>query len=180
MRIPLIWIAGAFVFGNFYFMVQQKETLLRDGQTVYLALTPVDPRSLLQGDYMALDYAITNQFDKRWQSDSTKTKLPTSVTMVIQLNGQNEGQFVRLHEGEAIAQDERLLKFHHKCWHTVIGPDSYFFPEGTGSSFEHAAFGELKIASDGTPLLLALCDKNHQRLIAKTCEHPITIVEKLG
>ena len=34
MRIVLIWIAAAFVFGNFYTMVAKKEALLRDGQTI--------------------------------------------------------------------------------------------------------------------------------------------------
>ena len=34
------------------------EQLLNHGQVVRFALAPVDPRSLMQGDYMALEYAI--------------------------------------------------------------------------------------------------------------------------
>ncbi|MFX7329222.1 GDYXXLXY domain-containing protein, partial [Acinetobacter baumannii] len=34
----------------------QKEMLLKEGQLVLLPLAPVDPRSLMQGDYMALRY----------------------------------------------------------------------------------------------------------------------------
>ena len=38
-----------------------KEKHLSDGRAVYLELAPVDPRSLMQGDYMALRFAIANQ-----------------------------------------------------------------------------------------------------------------------
>ncbi|MCL1480922.1 MAG: GDYXXLXY domain-containing protein [Marinobacter sp.] len=38
--------------------VFQKEQQLAHGKVVYLDLAPVDPRSLMQGDYMALSFAI--------------------------------------------------------------------------------------------------------------------------
>src|SRR5690606_19512775 len=37
------------------------ERTLRDGQLVLLELAPVDPRSLMQGDYMALRFAVDAQ-----------------------------------------------------------------------------------------------------------------------
>lgn len=39
--------------------IYRKEALLADGRTVILELAPVDPRSLMQGDYMALDFQAT-------------------------------------------------------------------------------------------------------------------------
>ena len=38
--------------------IYQAERTLSQGEVVYLELAPVDPRSLIQGDYMALDYAL--------------------------------------------------------------------------------------------------------------------------
>ncbi|MCL1483253.1 MAG: GDYXXLXY domain-containing protein [Marinobacter sp.] len=38
--------------------VFQKEQQLAHGKVVYLDLAPVDPRSLMQGDYMTLSFAI--------------------------------------------------------------------------------------------------------------------------
>lgn len=35
-----------------------KERVLRHGDVLYLRLAPVDPRSLMQGDYMALNFSI--------------------------------------------------------------------------------------------------------------------------
>ena len=42
--------------GYFNWSVYQKEQTLKDGQLVLLQLAPVDPRSLMQGDYMRLNY----------------------------------------------------------------------------------------------------------------------------
>jgi len=165
MRIALIWIAAAFVFGNFYTMVAEKEALLRNGQTVYLALAPVDPRSPLQGDYMALNYAIMNQLNHDAFS-SSGTRSPQSGAVIIQLDGQDIGTFVRYDNGTALAPGELRLKYHRDGWRALIGAESYFIPEGSGAAFAQAVYGELKLEPDGTPLLVALCDKSRQPLSA--------------
>ena len=38
--------------------IYRNERLLASGETLYLELAPVDPRSLMQGDYMRLRYAV--------------------------------------------------------------------------------------------------------------------------
>ena len=54
------------VLAFFAFSVVQKETLISKGTEVLLRLAPVDPRSLMQGDYMALNYQILRQIDYRF------------------------------------------------------------------------------------------------------------------
>ena len=46
------------------FSIYQQEQQLANGDIVVFDLAPVDPRSLMQGDYMALNYQITNQIDQ--------------------------------------------------------------------------------------------------------------------
>jgi uncharacterized membrane-anchored protein len=167
MRIVLIWIAAAFVFGSFYAMVAQKEALLQNGQTVYLVLAPLDPRSVMQGDYMALSYEVTNELNQD-RFDSTKPKQPDSGVLVIQIDSRSVGKFARYYQGGALAPDEHLLKYRHAGWRAVIGAESYFIPEGSGPDFAHAVYGELKVAPDGTPLIVALCDKDLHRLTTPT------------
>jgi uncharacterized membrane-anchored protein len=164
MRIVLIWIAAAFVFGTFYHMVAQKEALLKNGQTVYLALAPVDPRSIMQGDYMDLNYDIMNKLNHDGL-DSTQPKPPQSGVLVIKLDNQNIGTFARYNNGSPLAPREHLLKFHHKDWRAVIGAESFFIPENSGDTFSKAVYGELKVEPDGTPLIVALCDKDLHRLV---------------
>ena len=41
--------------------IWSKERHLAEGEVVFLELAPVDPRSLMQGDYMALRFALANR-----------------------------------------------------------------------------------------------------------------------
>lgn len=50
--------------------VGSKESTLKDGKLVLLELAPVDPRSLMQGDYMRLNYAITQE-GRSWRTSQT-------------------------------------------------------------------------------------------------------------
>src|ERR1700754_4900244 len=43
--------------------IRAKEHIINAGEPIYLALAPVDPRSLMQGDYMALRFHLTAQLD---------------------------------------------------------------------------------------------------------------------
>ena len=58
MRSAIALIACACMLGLVNWSVAQKERLLERGRIVLLELAPVDPRSLMQGDYMALQFAI--------------------------------------------------------------------------------------------------------------------------
>ena len=43
------------------FSARKEESYKKSENYFYLELTPVDPRSLLQGDYMTLNYDITDK-----------------------------------------------------------------------------------------------------------------------
>lgn len=53
-----IRIAWACTLAVASFLITGHELTLRNGQTLYLQLEPVDPRSLVQGDYMSLSFEI--------------------------------------------------------------------------------------------------------------------------
>lgn len=162
MKTGLIWVAALFVFSAFGFMVWQKESILRHGRTVYLELAPVDPRSLMQGDYMALNYALARSF-RQWDGEKDKPEAPRSGVLVIELDARGAGRFLRLHQGETLNAKEQLLRFHHVGRRVAIGAESYFFQERTGESYAGAKYGELKVSANGTPLLVALCDGELKR-----------------
>jgi uncharacterized membrane-anchored protein len=166
MRSVLMWVAAAFVLGNFGFMIEQKEALLRHGETVYLALAPVDPRSVMQGDYMDLNYAIMNKLNHDHLDDSRVKPFP-SGRLVIQLDNRHVGTFARYDKGGLPGPDEHWLTYHHDGWRAVIGAESYFIPESSGFVFSKAAYAELKLEPDGSPLMVALCDSDLHRIIAQ-------------
>lgn len=48
-------------------MIAQREYLLRTGTPVLLQCQPIDPRSLFSGDYVRLNYTISNFSDDRFE-----------------------------------------------------------------------------------------------------------------
>ena len=60
MRTKLILLAILFQFLVLAWMGGQREWILRTGPTVWLRTAPVDPRDLFRGDYVRLNYEISN------------------------------------------------------------------------------------------------------------------------
>ena len=136
------------VLAFFAFSVMQKETLIAKGTEVLLRLAPVDPRSLMQGDYMALNYQI---FDKI----GYKSK---SGYVVVKLGSDRVAKFVRIQDGKDVNDGEFIIRYKRHNGRLTIGADNYFFQEGSGKKFENAKYGLLKVDSDGNSILIGLCD----------------------
>lgn len=131
------------------YAIVQKERQLGSGTRMYLALAPVDPRSLLQGDYMELRYELAERLPK--------ADYEPQGALVVSLDEREIASFVRLHAGEELGVGEHLLRYHRRGV-PYIGAESFFFQEGQRERYEDAAFAELRVAEDGTSLLIALCN----------------------
>ncbi len=145
-----VWIFAGLILLTGNVLIYGKEQVIANGRTVYLRLAPVDPRSLVQGDYMALRYAHPFSFE-----------IPDSGSLVVRLDERDIGSIVRIHDpGVALGSDEHLMRFRRgQGFRAVdIGAQSFFFEEGTGSRYAAAAYGELRLASDGAVVLVALRD----------------------
>ena len=79
-----IWLVGVFVIallGAVNYKVQQFEDVLATGKPVVLKIAPVDPRSLMQGDYMVLNYAILSEFQQSQVLSESNESLKTSESI---------------------------------------------------------------------------------------------------
>lgn len=140
-------------------LVVQKEYLLANGRPVLLELAPVDPRSLMQGDYMTLDYAISR--DRGWDNEGR----PRDGHLVLKLDAQGVGRFVRFHEpGAPLAPEEFLLRYRVRDGRVRLGAEAFFFQEGHAERYEAAKYGELRVASSGNSLLVGLRDAKREVL----------------
>ena len=142
-----------------------KERLLARGDTVYLRLAPVDPRSLMQGDYMALNFAIGAAIRAAQQPERQRR----DGVAVIRLDANGVASFVRLHGDEPLASGERLLRFQtvESRWgglQVQVSTDAYFFQEGQGGRFEKARYGEFRVDGSGQALLVGLRGEGKERL----------------
>src|SRR5687767_13501968 len=87
--------------------IYEKERIKEHGEVLLLELAPVDPRSLMQGDYMRLRYAI--------ERDVPTQALKQRGYMVIRPDENNVARFVRFDaEDGDLAPGEKRLHFHNR------------------------------------------------------------------
>ena len=139
--------------------IYQREQLLRDGQIVLLRLAPVDPRSLMQGDYMQLNFELANQAFPWAQRDSL-----ADGHIIVAVDRQRIAQFRRLDDGRPLAAGELKLRYRIRNGRPRFATDSYFFQEGRAAQFQRAQFGEFRVGGDGDMILTGLRDQSVQPL----------------
>lgn len=131
--------------------IYHKEQLLADGRVVRLALAPVDPRALMQGDYMALNYALNNHLFHHQR--------PENLRLIVTLDNQQVATDAEWDRGQPLAKNQFYLQAHQGNQGISVASDAWFFEEGHAEDFTAARFGELRVAQDGTALLVALLDE---------------------
>lgn len=146
------------VFAVLNYAIYAKEHVIRNGDTVLLELAPVDPRSLMQGDYMRLRYAL----ERNIRLSATEREANRGE-LVLDTDENGVARFVRVHRGEPLAPGERLLRYHRKYKTVTIVPHSYLFQEGHASLYENAKYGVFKFSASGERVLVGLADagRNH-------------------
>jgi uncharacterized membrane-anchored protein len=148
------WGGLALVLGAVNVSVARKEWLRARGQPLLLELAPRDPRSLLEGDYLRLDYRVERELVAIEPSTA-------SGTLVVAVDGRGVASFLRLASpSERLAPTERRLRFRQRAGSLRIGPDAFFFQEGQGDHFAGARFAEVRADGEGNVLLVGLRDRD--------------------
>jgi uncharacterized membrane-anchored protein len=156
MRTWLFWGVAVAVLAVGNGLVAHKERVLRTGETMFLKLAPVDPRSLIQGDYMVLSYEMSNAARGRARAQSG--------CLVVTVDALGIARFVRVHGGEPLGEGERLLRYRNRAWGVRLGAESFFFQEGHARFYEKAKYGEFRVAPSGTSVLAGLRGEGLERL----------------
>lgn len=149
MRSALLFGGLAIVLATVNVSIAQKERLLANGRTVLVELAPVDPRSLIQGDYMRLDYTLARHADASWPRDGR---------LVVRLDSLGIAELVRRDDKGALAPDEVLLRYRRRAGRVRIGSDAWFFQEGHAARYTDAKYGELRLDRSGNSVLVGLRD----------------------
>lgn len=153
----LLLAGAALVFGSVNWQVLTKERLRTSGQAVYLHLTPVDPRSLMQGDYMALNFAVAGEIGA-----SVNPEQRSSGVAVLQLDPRRIGHFARLDTGGPLNANELRFRFRIRNGAVWLGTNAFFFEEGESQRYRNARFGEFRVNTDGEAMLVGLRDAELQ------------------
>lgn len=138
--------------------IGKRESLLRDGETVLLELAPVDPRSLMQGDYMALEFALAQDVRNRLDH-SRRDRRHADGYVVLLRDADGRAVFQRVQPAvEPRIGDEIVLRYRLRGGNVRIVTNAWFFAEGDADRYAVARFGELRIGDDGEALLVAMRD----------------------
>lgn len=141
--------------------IWQKERLIAEGRAVFLELAPVDPRSLVQGDYMALNVSIPEDVSRRL------AQLPRAGAQRPRLVARNDAQGVarllRLDDGRPLAAAEFLIEMTPKDGRWIVVTDAWHFREGEAARWAEARYGEFRVDAHGRALLVGLRNESLQQ-----------------
>ena len=153
----LIILGAVLVLGAVNFSIFGKESIKRDGVVVYLDLAPRDPRSMMQGDYMALRFQVAQDI-----AANVKPLPAEGETALAPVNISNEhvGSLARAGEQGNVRIRYRMRK--GEVW---LGTNAFFFEEGSDKRYAGARFGEFRLDSEsGEAVLVGLRDARLQPL----------------
>ena len=120
-----------------------REAALRTGTEVVLQTVPVDPRSLLQGDYAILDYEIASLPD--WMDGFSVGR---TVYVVLQEERDFWTSSSYTEERGRIAGEVFIKGRIDRTGHADFGIGTYFVPEGTGHIVERAQDVKVVVSVD--------------------------------
>ena len=124
--------------------VIDRERVIVSGTPVLLELAPVDPRSLIQGDYMALRFTIVSQIEER-DPGGDKASVNVDERGVATLSTDGRGSL--------------KLRYRMRGSQAWLGTNAYFFEEGSAARYDKARFGEFRVDRDtGEAVIVGLRD----------------------
>lgn len=172
MRKAGIVLVLLLVLAGINYSIFRTEQVLESGREVILELAPVDPRSLMQGDYMALRFALGNEVQRAlWKQRDAAGEKPDDSSMppltgrvVVVLDKQDVARFVALDSGQTLAAGQLRLEYRLRHGSVQFATNAFFFQEGTGQQYEAARYGLFRVSPDGKPLLTHLLDGQLQAI----------------
>lgn len=143
--------------------IYKKESHLTNGMIAYLELAPVDPRSLMQGDYMALRFSMANKVRQALQANTTEQQhniAPSDGFVIAQLDKRDIASFKALYQNQTLGKNDVLLRYRIRNGIVKFATNAFFFQEGHAALYEPARFGQFRINKNGELLLTNMYDKN--------------------
>ncbi len=139
--------------------IADKENTIANGQKVYVPLAPVDPRSLMQGDYMRLRFTLPPLVDIDRREAGVEGLLGSRPYAVGRLDARGVVAWERVEKYDApIAPGEFRIQLTPKNGDWTLVTDGWYFAEGDASRWEQARFGEFRVQPDGKALLVGMAD----------------------
>ena len=162
-------------------IVRDRDRLIKDGREITMSVVPVDPRDLMRGDYVILNYSLSPLRTEEIPGANLEGLSSGSVVYVTLAPGEgNRWKAVGASASppEFTIPENVLVKARvQTIWHDEstkrteahvrYGIESYFVPEGTGKAIENKIrSGKVEalvaIGRDGTAALKGIVVDGHR------------------
>jgi len=150
----LIGLALAAAVGVVGLLAAERREVVATGRTVFVELAPIDPRSLIQGDYMALQFRLPRV---RIEGGAGNRVEPLTGLATIDARGIATVARIVASPGER-KPGEHVVRLTHKGGRLILGTDAFHFKEGTAARYAKARYGMFRLAPDGRAVLIGLAD----------------------
>ena len=163
------------------FSAMKEENYKKSENYFYLELTPVDPRSFLQGDYMTLNYDITDKVSDFIYNNRTyiyegeneneveeirelrKLANAKKAYIAVRLDKDRVAKFVKITKEKTDEKDLLFIAYKTNGYDVNINVNSYLFQEGTGDKYEDARYSKVVLVGNNLRLI-DLRDKDFKEI----------------
>ncbi|MGC6343079.1 GDYXXLXY domain-containing protein [Bisgaard Taxon 45] len=149
------------------YTIHKYEDILANGESIILKTAPVDPRSLMQGDYMTLNYEILADIGEEWEKNLEEEKTQYFIYALLKRDSLGIATLCRLETKVPTTFDgctpNIYLPINVSMWWPRLPSQDYFFAEGKGEYYAQAEYAEYRFKG-GKALLFRLLDKNLKAL----------------
>src|SRR5262249_38543344 len=160
MRKGIVVLAGLALLVVVNVTILARERLIEEGTVVLLELAPVDPRSMMQGDYMALRFKVAR--------DAFPLAIPRTAAqdgrLILTRDARTVATYRRLDDGAPLASEELRMRYRLRNGQPKLATNAWFFEEGHAADYAKARYGEFRVAPDGDAILTGLRDEGLKSL----------------
>ncbi len=172
-KIALLWMVVVFVIINWSILA--KEQHLANGKIVFLELIPVDPRSLMQGDYMALRFSLSDAIYRDLekvadQKGRRKRAVAQDGFVIVTLDDKKIASYKEFYSDQVLSENDIILRYRVRNGKVKFATNAFFFQEGHGKYYEPALYGQFRVDAKGELLLVAMYDKELKKLSSDEIE----------
>lgn len=147
-------VAAGLIIVVFIYGITQKQAVIAEGEIVYLKLAPVDPLSIMQGNYMRLRYAVSAEVLKMKNRPADKTGY-----LRLKLDDKKVASILNFDAVGELAADEILFKYQSPSYRIILQPDSFLFQQDLEKLYRSAKYGIFRV-TDSEHLLVGLADED--------------------
>lgn len=168
MHSKLAIVGGLIILLLVNYSIINKEKHLAEGTVVYLELAPVDPRSLMQGDYMALRFGIENEVRKALNKQGIDLVDSSDGKVIVSIDDKKIASFTRLSSAgsgeDVVKHNEIEIMFRVRDSRVKFATNAFFFQEGKAEQYSVARYGQFRVSDKGELLLVEMYDKDLNNL----------------